>query len=248
MKNLTTKSLPKADARAFITSIKRGVLSLRSMLISLHDGRGWEALGYDSWDALVKAEFKGFWSKSYTNRQLAAGRIEQKLLPAPPGGSTVPIGLLPTDVKPIPESLLRPLVGLPEDQQVAAYEAAQKSADKAGKILTAKDVKAQADTYRPAQPDDTAAESAAEPTPCPVCGGEDFHVDGTCASCVQDADPGEDVDPPPERDAEEVSEAEQDAWFADTLQPLVIKRVVDYGHGGYVAGLLEQLAAKVKGM
>jgi len=32
---------------------------------------------------------------------------------------------------------------------------------------------------------------------CPDCGGEDFHEDGTCASCIQDADPGEEVDVKP---------------------------------------------------
>ena len=30
--------------------------------------------------------------------------------------------------------------------------------------------------------------------PCPDCGGTDFHPDGTCASCIPDADPGEEVE------------------------------------------------------
>jgi len=39
--------------------------------------------------------------------------------------------------------------------------------------------------------------SSTDPLPCSDCGGEDFHEDGTCASCIQDADPGEEVDVKP---------------------------------------------------
>ncbi|KKM62734.1 hypothetical protein LCGC14_1518680 [marine sediment metagenome] len=45
------------------------------------------------------------------------------------------------------------------------------------------------------QPDSGDTESEYEK--CPECGGEDFHEDGTCASCIQDADPGEEVDVKP---------------------------------------------------
>jgi hypothetical protein len=37
----------------------------------------------------------------------------------------------------------------------------------------------------------------AEYEKCPKCGGEEFYEDGTCESCVQDADSGEETDVQP---------------------------------------------------
>jgi hypothetical protein len=178
-KEIAVKPLDKDEARAFVESIKSRFGDMRAMFIELHDRMGWTALGYSSWDELVKKEFT-WWSKSYVNRQLSAGKIEQKLLPAPTGGSKRPIGTLPppVGVDPVPESHMRPLAGLNEKQQAKAYTEAKAAADKAGKPLTAKDVKAKADAYKPAVP-------KPETKKCPDCGGEDLHDDGSCASCPQ---------------------------------------------------------------
>ncbi len=148
-KAIAIKPLAKDDARAFVESIKNRLGDIRKMLIELHDGRGFEALGYQSWDELVKKEFT-WWSKGYVNRQLSAGKIEQKLFPTPTGGNKKPIGTLPppVGVDPIPESHLRPLTSLPEDQKLAAYTDAKDEADAAGEPLTAAAVKAKADLYK----------------------------------------------------------------------------------------------------
>ena len=110
-----------------------------------------------------------------------AGKIEQKLLAH---DESVPIGTPATHTAPVKESHVRPLAGLNENQQVKAYTDAKADAEKAGKPLTAKDVKAKADTYKPAAPKPQPA-----PKTCPKCKGEDFHKDGTCAVCVQEDAP-----------------------------------------------------------
>ncbi len=178
-KEIVVKPLKKDDARAFVTSINKGLGDIRAMLIALHDGKGWEALGYDSWGAFGQAEFG--WSDSYLRRQITAGKIEQKLLAH---DESVPIGTPATHTAPVKESHVRPLAGLNENQQVKAYTDAKADAEKAGKPLTAKDVKAKANAYKPAAPKPQPA-----PKTCPKCKGEDFHKDGTCAVCVQEDAP-----------------------------------------------------------
>ncbi len=172
-KEIAVKTMAEADARAFVSSINKGLGDIREMLIELHDQMGWEALGHKSWEVCVKKEFG--WDRRYADRQLSAGRI-QKQLPPPTGQSIGPIG-----PSPIPESHLRPLAGLPEDQQLAAYTDAKEEAGATGETLTAKMVKAKADAYKPAPAPKPADD---EYEKCPKCGGEDFHDDDTCASCV----------------------------------------------------------------
>ena len=168
-REIAVKPLTEDDARAFVETIKKRIGDIREMLIELYDRRGWEVLGYDNWDAFVEEEIG--WSKRYANMQLSAGKIEQKLLTTakPQVGTMVPT---PPPTSPIPERQLRPLASLPEDQQVAAYMDAKEEAEKAGKPLTAKDVKAKADAYKadnepyvapPEEPEEP-EEEAPEPT------------------------------------------------------------------------------------
>ncbi len=176
-KEIAVKTMTKADARAFVESIKNRLGDIRKMLIELHDRMGWTALGYDSWDQLVKEEFT-WWSKRYVNMQLSAGKIEQKLLADTTGGckgnnlsENSPIGFSKL-VCVIPESHLRPLAGLPEDQQLAAYTDAKEEAEAAGETLTAKMVKAKVDLYKadnepyvePTDEEKSEEEDAPEPT------------------------------------------------------------------------------------
>lgn len=139
---IAIKPLEKDDARAFVESINKGLGDIRAMLISLHDGQGWKALGHKSWEACVKKEFG--WDRTYAHRQITGGRIEQKLIEHTK--KTLPIGNVPPPVSTIPESHLRPLASLPEDQQIAAYTDAKEEA--AGEPLTARDVKAKVDLYK----------------------------------------------------------------------------------------------------
>lgn len=170
-KEIAVKTMAKADARAFVSTINKGIGDIREMLIELRDSKGWEALGYGSWDACVTEEFG--WSKRYANMQISGGKIEQQLLAAPAKAGTI----VPTPpTSPVRESHLRPLVGLTEKQQVKAYTDARAAAEKAGKPLTAKDVKAKADAYKPAAPKPQPA-----PKTCPKEEAPDPAVDKTKA-------------------------------------------------------------------
>lgn len=145
---VTTNLLDEKEARAFAESIKKRLGDVRKMIIELHDRMGWAVLGYKSWEACVKQEFD--WSESYVGRQIAAGRIEQKLLSNTPqtGEGSLPIGRSSPPISPIPESQLRPLISLPEDEQADAYLEAKETADKEEKPLTAAAVQAMVDKYK----------------------------------------------------------------------------------------------------
>lgn len=144
-KDIAVKPMTDDEACSFIASIKSRIGDIREMLIELHDREGWKARGYDTWEECVAKEFPD-WCKRHADRLRLAGRVQKAIEAAAP--KTVgPMG--PKSAPPpIPERHLRPLGDLPEDQQVAAYMDAKDEADKAGKPLTAKDVKAKADLYK----------------------------------------------------------------------------------------------------
>lgn len=52
---------------------------VREAVLDLHERRGWEALGYESWRECVTAEFPQ--SESYLYRELTAARVERNLSP-----------------------------------------------------------------------------------------------------------------------------------------------------------------------
>lgn len=140
--------LDEKEARAFAESIKKRLGDVRKMIIELHDRMGYTALGYKSWKECVKQEFD--WSESYVGRQIAAGRIEQKLLSTTPqtGKGSLPMGRSSPPISPIPERHLRPLSDLPEDEQPEAYLEAKAKADKAKEPLTAAAVQVVVDKYK----------------------------------------------------------------------------------------------------
>ena len=173
-KELTPKLLDAKDARAFAESIKKRLGDVHEMLIELHDRMGWAALGYKSWKDCVKQEFD--WSESYVGRQIAAGRIEQKLLEHTPqtGNRSLPMGRSSPPISPIPERHLRPLASLPGDEQAEAYLEAKEKAEKENKPLTTEAVQVVVDKLKadsdaieasfenPDEPDDP--EEAPDPT------------------------------------------------------------------------------------
>ena len=168
-KEIAAKPMNKDDARAFVNSIKTRIGDVREMLVELHDRQGWEALEYGSWEACVAKEFPDL-SKRHADRQVLAGRIQKVIKSAarkPTANAVGPIG--PKHLPPVvAESHLRPLTSLPEDQQVSAYMDARDEAAKAGKTLTAKDVKAKADLYKAdnesyVPPEDEVEEEESEP-------------------------------------------------------------------------------------
>ncbi len=120
-KNITPMS--EQEAWECVSAIKENMESLRFMLLELHRRRGWEALGYDSWDDCATQEFGR--SRSYVFKLLAAAQVEESL------GSLVksPIG----DSVDIPVSQLTKLAKLPPDQQVEGLLRANEIAQAQGK-------------------------------------------------------------------------------------------------------------------
>lgn len=172
---LTTQPLTKDEAKRLATKIKRGITTVRDAVAQLHDGQGWEALGYATWEKCCKGEFD--WSRSYAHRQLEAARVEQRLLPIGNTGR-------------LPESHTRELARLPEDEQAPAYDEAVALH---GEDLSAKHVRAIVDGRLEATEGvsddvlDVPADEVEEGVSCPNCGGNEFDEDGDCVKCLEPA-------------------------------------------------------------
>lgn len=91
--------------------------------LELHRRRGWEALGYNSWEDCAKAEFGK--SRAYTFRLLAAAQVEENLVSAVE--STI------VDLENIPVSHLSELAKLPPKQQAEGLLKAEQIAQEEGK-------------------------------------------------------------------------------------------------------------------
>ena len=128
--------LTKADALAFVKSIKSRMGDVRGMIVELHNRLGWKVLGYDTWDACVKAEFEEeVGGKAVVYRHLRTARL---------GARMSPIGdkLFPKSGGLTPEHA-RATEGLAtEDDAVTAITAAAKEAKIKGLKLTGKAIKA----------------------------------------------------------------------------------------------------------
>lgn len=86
--------MTKDEARECITGIHAHLNTARAEYVRLYEGRGWESLGYESWQACVQSEFGG--SRTRVYELLNAALIDREL-------SAI------ADNSPIPEGQLRPL-------------------------------------------------------------------------------------------------------------------------------------------
>lgn len=111
------------EARECITAIKGNLESLRLMLLELHSRRGWEALGYNSWEDCAMIEFGK--SRSYVFQLLTAAQVEVNLTSN--AKSTI------VDLEDIPVSQLTALAKLPPEQQAEGLLLAEEIAQAAGK-------------------------------------------------------------------------------------------------------------------
>lgn len=125
------------EARVCVDKINTQINGARADLLRLYEGKGWVALGYDSWRACAVAEFGQSQARVY--QLLQAAEIERRV------STKVEIGT-------IPERRLRPLAALPEEQQAAAYEEAVETAPH-GKP-TAAHVAATVERFRRPEPAD----------------------------------------------------------------------------------------------
>jgi hypothetical protein len=78
--DLQVRPLTKTQARRLTEKIAGAAEALWSLLLEAKDGRAWEALGYDTWDAYVAAEFGMSRGQSY--RLLDQGRVIGELAAA----------------------------------------------------------------------------------------------------------------------------------------------------------------------
>ncbi len=131
--NITPMS--REEARECITAIKGNLESLRLMLLEIHRRKGWEALGYNSWEDCAIVEFGK--SRSYVFQLLTAAQVEVNLTSN--AKSTI------VDLDDIPVSQLTVLAKLPPEQQaqglLLAEEIAQASGKKRNAIHVAQAVK-----------------------------------------------------------------------------------------------------------
>lgn len=111
------------EARECIAVIKGNLESLYLMLLDLHRRRGWEALGYASWEDCATEEFGR--SRAYVFRLLAAAQVQENLVSA--AESTT------VDLKDIPVSQLTELAKLPPPQQAEGLALADQIAQTDGK-------------------------------------------------------------------------------------------------------------------
>jgi hypothetical protein len=81
------ESMTEKEARTCVTKIRSGIDGVREHVLSLHERKGWESLGYKSWRKCVVAEFPR--GQAHLYNELAAARVERnfqhvgKELPAP---------------------------------------------------------------------------------------------------------------------------------------------------------------------
>ena len=110
------------EARECIAAIKGNLESLRLLLLELHRRRGWEVLGYTSWEDCARAEFGK--SRSYVFQLVAAAQVEENLASVE---STI------VDWQNIPVSHLTVLAKLPPEKQVEGLLKEEEIAQAQGK-------------------------------------------------------------------------------------------------------------------
>lgn len=118
------------EAREYIEEINGSIESLALKLLELYRRRGWEALGYESWEECAKVEFRK--SRAYLFRLLAAAQVEENL--------ELSLGSTIVDLENIPVSQLTSLAKLPPEQQGEALLRAEEIAQERGKKRSNKEV------------------------------------------------------------------------------------------------------------
>jgi hypothetical protein len=130
------------EARECVAAIKGNLESLRLMLLKLRRRRGWEVLGYASWEDCARAEFGK--SRSYVFQLVAAAEVEENL--ASQVESTI------VDWQNLPISHLTALAKLPPEKQADALLKAEEIAQAKGKKRNAIHVIQAVKAIQPGEP------------------------------------------------------------------------------------------------
>lgn len=138
MTTVATAILSKREAERLTTSVLANLtaageqlMHLRATLLELHEGRAWEALGYDSWPDYCRARFQKQYAWCY--QQVQAAKIERMLALEP--------GTLPLRTA----QALAPVAQQPE----AAREAYRQAQAAHGPAPTAPQVRAEVRRFTP---------------------------------------------------------------------------------------------------
>lgn len=94
MTQTLTKPCTKAEAQALTDRIRNAVEDIRTLVAKAHEGKAWQALGYGSWEAYVKAEFG--MSRVHAHRLVKQGEVIEAIEDAL--GGSLPIGNIPEGV------------------------------------------------------------------------------------------------------------------------------------------------------
>jgi hypothetical protein len=156
MPDLTTAVLSEQQARRICDKIKDRAEGLRKLLVELHDGKGWSALGYDTWAECCEKEFR--YSKSYANRLIKAEAISEQVTPI---GTT------------LTESQARELSKVPEEKRQAVLDSAAESVG--DRPLTAKAIREAAVVHCP----NCGSTEADDDGDCATCHEPDIEVEAT---------------------------------------------------------------------
>lgn len=123
MTDLIIPEMSLAEAQRTNAAIKAGITTLRALLLDMRDRKGWKVLGYSSFEEYGKTELD--YGKAYLHHLANAADV------------AVSIGLS-TKVDSIPETHLRPLAPLTDDDRRKVWEEATAQAEADQKKLTAK--------------------------------------------------------------------------------------------------------------
>lgn len=129
MSDLVQMEMSLEEARETDRLIKRHINTTRYLLLDMRDRKGWKALGYESFKEYGKQSLG--YEKDYLYKLADAGEI------------SLQIGYSPESTivdSPPPESQLRPLKSVPEEERKAIWEEATRKAEEEGAKLTAKRV------------------------------------------------------------------------------------------------------------
>lgn len=117
--------MTRDEAERSNLAIKAGILSIRALLLDMRDRKGWKALGYESFDAYGKAELG--YERSHLYELASAAEVEKSLISVRNCGQNN-----------IPESQLRPLAPLSNEERQKVWEEATARAEEESRKLTAK--------------------------------------------------------------------------------------------------------------
>ena len=129
MNELIQLEMTPDEARETDRLIKRHINTTRYLLLDMRDRQGWKALGYESFVEYGKKSLG--YEKGYLYQLADAGEISIQL------GYSQESAIADS---PPPESQLRPLKSVPEDERKAIWDEATRKAEEEGAKLTAKRV------------------------------------------------------------------------------------------------------------